>query len=113
MSDEDIRTTTTLVSPTTNHVSKLDHALVNISSLFLVGGVVWAPAIFFWLYRKWKNTPSDSEENEKKRRRLRNLLITFIVIGIVGPHRHRKVGEFLDFRNWRIFKAVSLLEMRD
>ncbi len=103
----DHRTAITLVSPQTKVVSKLDHAIVSISSLFFVGGVVWVPALFIWLYRKWKNTPNDCEENEKKRKRYRNLLITFTVIGVLGPHRTRKFGKIIDFRNWRAFKAVS------
>lgn len=96
----------TLVAPQSNHVSTLDHILVNFSSLFLVGSVVWVPALYIWLYKKWKNTPND-KEHEKKRKMYRNIMIGLFVIGIVGPHRHRKVGKLLNFRNWRTIKAVS------
>lgn len=96
----------TLVAPQSNYVSILDHILVNFSSLFFVGGVVWVPALYIWLYKKWKNTPDD-KEHEKKRKIYRNIMIGLFVIGIVGPHRHRKVGKYLNFRNWRMIKAVS------
>ena len=92
------------MAPKSKTISKTDNALVALSSLFFVGGVAWAPAFYIWLYKKWKNTPND-EENKKKRKIYRNIFITAVLVSIFGPHRHRKVEEWINFRNWRIVKA--------
>lgn len=99
----------TLVAPKSKDISNTDQAMVALSSLFFVGGVVWAPAMYIWIYKKWKNTPDD-KENAKNRKLYRNILIGMMLVGIIGPHRQRKVGEFLNVRNWRIWKAVSFFK---
>jgi hypothetical protein len=95
----------TLVSRKHRKVGKVDSALVALSSVFFLGGVVWVPCVYIWLYKKWRNTPEDTEENKKKRKRYRNLLISATLIALFGPHRHKRVGEFLNVRRSRILEA--------
>jgi hypothetical protein len=95
----------TLVAPKSQILSRTDTALVNLSSLLILGGAIWGPAFFYWLYKKWRTTPNDDEKNKKKRRLYRNIFITAVLVTIWGPHRHRKVGEFLKIREWRFLKA--------
>jgi hypothetical protein len=83
-------------------LSKVDQLLVNVSSLMIVGSFVWAPSLFIYLYKKWKNTP---KEDVKKRSLYRNLLVALSVCFIVGPHRHYKVGQWLKFHHWRMWEA--------
>ncbi len=83
------------------------------------------PAMYIWLYKKWRSIPQDDEdngsgiinddsnksasknnkkeENKKKRRFYGKMFIASVLIGIF--HRNKKVGEFLQFRKWRMLKA--------
>mmetsp|Transcript_4766 Transcript_4766/g.7011 ORF Transcript_4766/g.7011 Transcript_4766/m.7011 type:complete len:357 (-) Transcript_4766:67-1137(-) len=90
----------TLVKPKHRTISATDNALVALSSLFFVGGVVWIPSLYIWLYRKWR-----TEENKKRRKVYYAILVTATFFGIFGPHRNRKVAKLIDFKNWRIIKA--------
>ncbi len=96
---------TTLVKPKVKTTSVADETLVALSSLFFVGGFIWIPWVFIYLYRKWRNTPKDSEENKRKRRVYGSILLTLTATAIFGPHRQRKIGKLIDFQNWRIVKA--------
>ena len=105
MSKNQIKPTfTTLVAPKSNNISRTDHLIVILSSLFVGTSFVWLPAVYIWLYRKWTKTPDD-EGNGKKRRIYRNIIITAALIGIIGPHRNEKFAQIFDCKNWRIVKA--------
>ena len=122
-------TFTTLAAPPTNstkRISFIDKILVSLSSIFIVGGVVWVPLVYSWLYTKWKSLPQQQQQEEdevgdnddnddndkeqkqnlnKKKNLYRNIIIIAIIWGIWAPHRRGKVGDYFNFRNWRIIKA--------
>ena len=83
-------------------LSKMDDLAVKLSSLVIVGSIVWVPSLFAYLYKKWKNTP---KEETKKRAMYRNIFLTLTLCAIFGPHRHPKVGELLKFRKWGLWNA--------
>ena len=79
-----------------------DRLVVYASSLFFVGGVFWVPAFYAWAWKKYRSIP----KNERKRRAI---YLAFIVAGsalfAVGPHRKRKVGEWIDVHRWSLWKS--------
>lgn len=83
-------------------LEKYDELIVKLTSLTIIGSVFWIPALFIYLYKKWKNTP---KEDEKKRRFYRNLLLGLSLCAVLGPHRHPKVGQLLQFKKWNIWKS--------
>ena len=84
------------------NLSKIDHALVSISSIVFVGSIVWVPVAYSWAWKKWKQIPKE----DKKRRALYGvLLLSVFSIHIAGPHRRESVGRWLNVRRWRLWKA--------
>jgi hypothetical protein len=79
-----------------------DRLVVYVSSLFFVGGVFWVPALYAWAWKKYRSIP----KNERKRRAI---YLSFIVAGsalfAAGPHRNRKVGEWINVHRWSIWKS--------
>ena len=88
--------------PSEMSITKIDDIAVKLSSLFIVGSVVWGPSLFIYLYKKWKNTP---KEDTKKRSFYRNLFISLSLCAILGPHRHPKVGQWVKARHWNLWNA--------
>lgn len=88
-------------SPST--LSALDNLLVILGSLGVIGSVLWTPLLLKGIYNYWKR--HISKENKTKRRIFASLLIATAWICIVGPHRNPKVGEYLNFRHWRLWEA--------
>lgn len=83
-------------------LSALDDIAVKLSSLFFVGSVVWVPSLFIHLYKKWKNTRKD---DIKKKNYYRNIFLALALCTILGPHRHPKVGRWLNARKWKLWNA--------
>lgn len=83
-------------------MTKIDDLACKLSSLFIVGAVVWVPSLFVYVYKKWKNTP---KEDTKKRALYRNLFISLSLCAILGPHRHPKVGQYIKFKHWKLWNA--------
>jgi len=79
-----------------------DRLVVYLTSLFFVGGVFWVPALYAWAWKKYRTIP----KSERKRRLV---YLAFILTGstlfAVGPHRNRKVGEWIDVHRWSIWKS--------
>lgn len=108
-----------------DELSKLDQFLVYSSSLLIVGSVIWVPAsLLMYCYRKWKqylrdyrlfqkNCDGDDEEEKQRKKKKIGLyygcclasMISIVAIMITGPHRHPKVGKFLNVRKWRLWQA--------
>lgn len=81
-------------------LSAWDKVLVTLSSLCVVGSVAWVPLLFRWLWRKWKKTKDAS-----RRAFYAALIIAFLGIKIVGPHRNPRVGAWLKVREWSLWKS--------
>jgi hypothetical protein len=81
----------------------IDDWAVKLSSLFIVGSVIWVPSLFVYLYKKWRNTKHD--DDAKKRAFYRNLLLALIFCTIFGPHRHYRVGKWLKVKQWKLWNA--------
>jgi len=78
-----------------------EQALIGSSSLFLVGSVFWVPAVYAWLYKRWKGIPA----SDRKRRALYGaLLLAVTSLVIVGPQRKPWFAEKIGFRNWKIWQ---------
>lgn len=75
--------------------------LIASSSLFLVGGVFWVPALYVYLYRKWKRMPPHS----RQRAVYGALLISLTAVVIAGPQRRPWFGKRIQFRKWAIWKV--------
>jgi hypothetical protein len=82
-------------------ISIIDDWSVKLSSIFFVGSVLWVPSLIVYLYRKWKNAKSDIQ----KRALYRNVLLALIAFTILGPHRHYRVGQWLKFKQWKLWNA--------
>jgi len=89
-------------TPTESYLSLYDRIIVYTTSLTFVGSIFWTPAFFRWVYRRWKSIP---RQDKKRRAIYAGILMTFISIGIVGPHRNEKVGQWIGFRTWKIWKS--------
>lgn len=97
---ETIPRTKVLFASSQAPISKLDSTLVTLSSLFFVGSVVWVPTFQLWLYKKWKHT-----SDRRKKSLYGTLLVSLVILGITGPHRSPRVGRYLDFRKWKLWRA--------
>lgn len=84
-------------------ISRMDDWTVKLSSLFIVGSIIWVPSLFVYLYKKWKNTTK--QEDAKKRALYRNLLLALILCTIFGPHRHYRVGKWVRVKRWKLWNA--------
>ena len=86
-------------------LSKIDDLAVKLTSLVIVGSIVWVPSLFLYLYKKWKNTP---KEEVQKRAMYRRIFLTLALCAIFGPHRHPKVGKLLKFKKWNLWNGAWL-----
>jgi len=89
-------------------ISILDDFTVKLSSLMIVGSIIWVPSLLVYLYKKWKKTKHDDHVDggdTKKKRLYRNLLLALIACTIFGPHRHYRVGKWLKVKHWKLWNA--------
>ncbi len=123
----------------------VDSLLVYVSSLVVVGSPVWFYGYIVYLYRKWtkegnvveddaagvddknysssgeKERPGISIQRWRKYNRATSkygaALAVILLISGLGPHRSRRVGEFLGVRRWRLWDAwlnyVGFTVLRD
>jgi 1-acyl-sn-glycerol-3-phosphate acyltransferase len=75
---------------------------VAISSLLVVGSVVWVPLAFVWAWKRWEKIP---REDKKRRAIYGALLLACIAMKAMGPHRYHKVGSLLRARHWSLWKS--------
>ena len=82
--------------------SYTDEIAVRLSSLFIVGSVVWGPFLTYKLVTKvWNKYGVDTKSK-------RNLILFGTIVSvllIIGPHRHHRVGKALNARGWNIWKS--------
>ena len=84
------------------------------SSLVIVGSIAWVPAVYLWLYQKWKAIPPTQK---RKRAFYAALLLAGTTLLVVGPQRKPAFAKRIGFRKWRIWKLwcqfVALEVWRD
>lgn len=79
-----------------------DAVLVKLSSLFIVGSVLWGPFIAYPLIKKlWRKYNIDKSAQKKM---VCGAVLASLFI-FIGPYRHRKVGKALGVRNWDLWKS--------
>jgi len=79
-----------------------DRTMVMLSSLVIVGSVVWVPLAYAWAWKRWKEIPKD----QKQRRLLcSTLLLSLAALAAVGPHRTTRFGEWINARKWTLWKS--------
>jgi len=81
-------------------MSTIDSALVAGSSLFFVGSVVWVPLAYCWAIKKWRDC-----KDKRRKAMYFGLIVTAATLAVAGPHRHLRVGRWLDARRWRLWRA--------
>jgi hypothetical protein len=82
--------------------SPLDRLVVVCSSLFFVGGVFWVPALYCFLMKRYRAIPPD----DKRRRAVYGaLLLSLTALYAIGPHRHPKVGDWIQVHKWSLWKS--------
>lgn len=83
-------------------VTASDRLMVMMSSLTVVGSVVWAPLLYSWALKRWKSIP----HVEKRRRTVyATILFSLTAFFAVGPHRSRRLGALLRFKKWNVWTA--------
>mmetsp|Transcript_11648 Transcript_11648/g.18019 ORF Transcript_11648/g.18019 Transcript_11648/m.18019 type:complete len:364 (-) Transcript_11648:2396-3487(-) len=85
-----------------SELTVVDRSLVMISSLIFVGSPIWVPSVYAWAWNKWKKIP---KEDKKRKAIYFSFLMSTLAVAIFGPHRHRKVGKWLNVRNWSLWKS--------
>ncbi len=121
-----------IVPPPPEACSFIDKLLVYASSLIVVGSPIWFYGGIIYLFRRWKQyrflatkevansevnatkeqqghkTQQILEKNEQFKlmaRKYAMTLVTIILLSIWGPHRNKKLGDFLAVRKWRLWDA--------
>ena len=85
-----------------SELTTLDRIAVVCSSLMIVGSVAWVPVAYAWLWRRWSRIPKD----QKARRIIcASLLAGLTALVVIGPHKHKRVGDWLKVRSWRLWKS--------
>eukprot|EP00535_Pseudo-nitzschia_heimii_P000691 CAMPEP_0197181066 /NCGR_PEP_ID=MMETSP1423-20130617/5461_1 /TAXON_ID=476441 /ORGANISM="Pseudo-nitzschia heimii, Strain UNC1101" /LENGTH=286 /DNA_ID=CAMNT_0042631239 /DNA_START=65 /DNA_END=922 /DNA_ORIENTATION=- len=91
--------------------SNYDNFVCTLGSLFFAGGVFWVPAVFWYLLKRLRSIPNDQKE---RRLKYAALIFSITTIYVIGPHRNKKVGDWLEVRKWslwRSFYRYSALEV--
>jgi hypothetical protein len=78
-----------------------EDTVIALSSNFLVGSIFWVPALYVYLYRKWKAAAPKS----RQRAVYGAALISLSVFLVAGPQRTQWAKNRLQFRTWRIWKT--------
>lgn len=85
-----------------NDLTAYDRLVVYASSLFFVGGVFWVPALYAWVWKKYQLIP----RTERKRRAIYlGFLIAASAFIVAGPHRNRRVGDWMNVHKWSLWKS--------
>jgi hypothetical protein len=92
----------TLVKHSGNSLTIYDRLVVYSSSLFIVGGVIWVPALYIWALKRFRSIPKDQV---KRRALYATLLLSVTAFFAVGPHRNPRVGERLKVHKWSLWKS--------
>lgn len=83
-------------------VTQLDRLLVMLSSLTIVGSVVWVPFVYSLAWKRWKRIPKE----DKRRRMIHGtILLSLAAIAAVGPHRYHRLGKLFQLKKWRLWTA--------
>mmetsp|Transcript_5329 Transcript_5329/g.7821 ORF Transcript_5329/g.7821 Transcript_5329/m.7821 type:complete len:367 (-) Transcript_5329:1312-2412(-) len=83
-------------------VTRKDDILVKLSSMLIVGSVLWGPFVAYSFIKKlWCKYNVD--KSTQKKMAVGAALAALCIL--IGPYRHRKVGKALGFRNWDVWKS--------
>ena len=78
-----------------------DELAVSLSSIFVVGSVIWGPFLTYSIVKKiWKKYGID----EKHRKKLIFIGTAIAMLIIAGPYRNRRFGKLLNVRSWSLWK---------
>lgn len=83
-------------------VSLVDRLIVASSSLIFCGSFLWMPLLCYWIYRRWQSIP---KEDKRRRAVYATIILACVGIAAVGPHRHPRVGKWLQVRRWKLWDA--------
>lgn len=90
----------------------LDQLVIASSSLFLVGSIAWVPALYAYLYKKWKRV-----QNKRRKALYGSFILAITALMIAGPQRQPKFADRIKFRDWKIWqfwcRFVALEVWRD
>jgi len=122
-------------SPSYDACTFVDKLLVYASSLIVIGSPIYFYYGIYWLYKKWKHYralakegsselvndkdyTSSGESSQEKPSNIQQCtrykkmaakygaaLAMVLVISFWGPHRSKRVGEWLNARRWRLWNA--------
>jgi hypothetical protein len=86
--------------PEVAELSYADRIVVTGSSLLIIGAVAWVPYAYYLAWKKFRSIP----KNDKSRRRIyASLICASIAVMVWGPHRSPRVGQWLQFRKWKLW----------
>lgn len=83
-----------------NECTTLDRIKVIASSLFVVGGVFWVPALYAWAVKKFRTIPKDQR---KRRAMYAAFIAAATALMIAGPHRTPRFGQWINVRRWKLW----------
>lgn len=90
--------TKVLIRVSGDTLTTYDRFIVGWSSLFFVGGVFWAPALYVWLVKRLSCIPPHQ--------RIRRAIYAAILLSIIfGPHRSPTVGVWVKVHKWNLWKS--------
>lgn len=83
-------------------LTRMERLLVMMSSLAIVGSVVWVPFAYAWAWKRWKLIP---KEDKRRRTVYASLLLSLAALAAVGPHRYHRLGKIFKLKQWKLWTA--------
>jgi hypothetical protein len=83
-------------------VSLVDGLVVAVTSLVVVGSAAWVPALYGYLYRRWRQIPKE----ERRRKTIYSVLMAASLTVLAWkPHGSARIGAWLKVREWKIWES--------
>jgi hypothetical protein len=73
-----------------------------LSSLTIVGSVVWVPLVYSLAWKRWKRIP---KEDKRRRTIYATILLSVVAFAAAGPHRYHRLGKFFKLKKWSLWTA--------